>query len=160
MISIKNILVPTDCSELSRDALEYAVELAHQTDAKITMLLVVPEAPVYGFSPSGDLPDDDLLKKMNEEAILNGEKALDEFMSKSAIKDSQIIEQMIVLGETFERIMDVINKEQPDLVVMGTHGRTGYQHIFMGSVAEKVVRYSNCAVLTVKHKGYNYVPFS
>ena len=62
------------------------------------------------------------------------------------------------MGEPFTHILKYAKETDMDLIIMGTHGRTGIQHVLLGSVAEKVVRYSPIPVITVKHSKYSYLP--
>lgn len=154
MITVKNILVPTDCSDSSVDAAKYAVKFARQFNARLTLLLVTATEPLavlndYGyFSP-------ELHQKLVVESAKRAEDQLKEFWQ--AIADPEIKAELVsVKGDPFTEIIQYAKDNTMDIIIMGTHGHTGIKHILMGSVAEKVVRYSPYPVLTVKQKGYQF----
>jgi nucleotide-binding universal stress UspA family protein len=152
MIAIKNILVPTDCSELSVKATKYAIKFAKQFNAQMTLLLVTATEPLavlndYGyFSP-------ELHQKLVVESSRRAETELKEFWD--SIGDVDVPAQLInVKGDPFAEIVRYAKEKEIDIIIMGTRGHTGFKHVLMGSVAEKVVRYAPQPVLTVKHKDY------
>ncbi len=152
MININNILVPTDCSEISKGALKYAIKFAKQFDAKLTLLMVTVSEPLtilndYGyFSP-------ELHQKLILESDRRARKDLEDFWQ--GVADEGVEVELINLkGDPFTEIIRFAGESSIDIIIMGTHGRTGIKHVFMGSVAEKVVRYSPHPVLTIKHKDY------
>jgi len=154
MVNIKNILVPTDCSEVSNDAVKYAIKFAKQCDARLTLLLVTVSEPItilndYGyFSP-------ELHQKLITESDKRAKSDLEEFW-KNVADDKIKITLVNSKGDPFTEIVRYAAEADIDLIIMGTHGRTGLKHVFMGSVAEKVVRYSPQPVLTIKHKDYKF----
>lgn len=154
MIAIKNILVPTDCSELSTEAAKYAVDFAKQYQATLTFLLVTATEPLavlndYGyFSP-------ELHQKLVIESEKRAETQLQSFWN--SVADPEVTVNLInIKGDPFSEIIRYAKENVVDIIIMGTHGHTGIKHIFMGSVAEKVVRYSPHPVLTIKHKDYEF----
>ena len=153
MVEIKNILVPTDCSELSQKALQYAISLAKTFKAKMTLLYVTDYTSIVGIE-SRYIPDE-LFQKLLEEKKKSDEKQLEDFWRYN--NDSDIKAELIILnGDTYSQIIKFAKQVNIDIIIMGTHGRTGFQHVLMGSVAEKVVRYSPYPVLTVKSEGYQF----
>ena len=155
MINIQKVLFPTDCSENSEDALAYAIEITKKFNAKLLILNVTSELEIYGG-------DNDYLspanyKKMVEAADADSKKQLKAYWEKFEESDIKV-ELMQVKGDPFKEIVLFAQDNKMDIIVMGTHGRTGIQHIMMGSVAEKIVRYSPIPVLTVKNKKHEYVP--
>lgn len=152
MIIIKNILVPTDCSEISQNALKYAIKFAKQFDAKLILLMVTVSEPLtilndYGyFSP-------ELHQKLILESDRRAAKDLENFWQQFSNDDVEV-ELVNLKGDPFTEIVRYAGESEIDIIIMGTHGRTGLKHVFMGSVAEKVVRYSPQPVLTIKHKDY------
>lgn len=152
MIEIKKILVPIDFSDFSIHALKYGVAIARHFGAKILLLHVISQElineikTVRGFLGDIDPPGEFLERKkrdVNEriEKIVKGET------------DQTLFEgQLIEVGIPAEEIIRVAEERKVDLVVIGTHGRSGLSHILMGSVAEKVVRRSPCPVLSVRVK--------
>ncbi len=154
MIQIENILVPTDCSDLSKEALQYAIEFAKQFKAKLTLLMVTVSEPLtilndYGyFSP-------ELHHKILAETEKRSKTELENFW-KTLSNPEVDVDLVNIKGDPYTEIVRFAKEKSVDIIIMGTHGRTGLKHIFMGSVAEKVVRYSPQPVLTVKHRDYEY----
>lgn len=153
MIQIKNILAPTDCSEISKDAMFYAMEMAKMFNAQLTVFNVI--------APAGEIDElsdpSNVYQEMLNELREQKKKEFENFWDSIAlvgIKATLVQEE----GEPFTEIIQYAQKTSQDLIVMGTHGRTGLLHIMMGSVAEKVVRYSAIPVLTVKHKDFEHTP--
>lgn len=142
MPAIQHILVPTDFSESAEAAVRYAVELAKQVGARVTLLHVV-EIPIYTYSTSAYLSAD-FSKTIEEAAQARLEQALAEL--RKALPEAQ---SMLVSGPPGDAIRNAVASEGADLVVMGTHGRRGLAHAMLGSVAEKTVRVSNVPVLVV-----------
>lgn len=154
MIQIKNILIPTDCSELSKDALLYAVDFAKKFEAKLLLLMVTSSEPLtilndYGyFSP-------ELHQKIVTESEKRAVKDLEAFWE--SVPEPKVEAELVnIKGDPFTEIVRYAKEKSVDMIIMGTHGRTGIKHIFMGSVAAKVVRYSPQPVLTIKHKDYAF----
>ncbi len=149
MIAIKKILAPTDCSEPSSDALFYATGIAKNFNADLIVLKVF-SSPVETIQDGMVIRDYDLDKKRPEQV-----QEIEEFWNRFA--ESGIKPEFVnLLGDPFNEILRYSQEHSIDMIVMGTHGYTGFKHIFMGSVAEKVVRYSFIPVLTVKQKDFEY----
>lgn len=144
MYKIERILVPVDFSDPSRQALGYAAFLAHNFRAKLDVL------HVWRISEyTGD--DMVLLTRSEPELTLStslraqADKLLSDFLV-----DVPYNERLLVEGEPAAAITEVAREGNYDLVVMGTHGRTGLSHALVGSVAEKVVRMAPCPVTTFR----------
>jgi len=140
----KHILVPTDFSEHADAALSYAMELATTLQARLTVLHVFHLSPLT----VGEMPPtvfNDAFREIEIDAQTQLQKALDRVRRAGIESDSIIVE-----GIPFQTIIDTAQDQHADLIVMGTHGRTGLTHIFMGSVAEKVVRLAPCSVLVTR----------
>lgn len=146
MISITRILAPVDLSELSEKALQYAAELAEKLGAKLTVLYVVAE-------PAAVLPDMMMPVPVAapdmDELTTSGKQALAELIASKNLGRLNPV-QDVRLGEAGEEILAAATDTKADLVVIGTHGRSGLKHLFLGSVAEEVMRHSPCPVLTVR----------
>ncbi len=143
--AIKRILVPVDFSPDSRNALQYAADLAAVFRAGIVTLHVVE--PVYVAEPYlGVAPEVGILL---DEQVRNA-KAVLARLATDLKKKGQRIRTMVTAGPPALLIVDVAKDVRADLIVMGTHGRTGLAHLLIGSVAEKVVRTAQCPVLTVR----------
>jgi nucleotide-binding universal stress UspA family protein len=141
MKTFKHILVPTDFEPASKDALALAVSIARAFDAKVT-LLHVWEIPIY---PYMDFMLNSKLISSVEDAATKGLGDALELLQKELPKATGVLKHGLPSGT----ILDAIKELEPDLIVMGTHGRHGVSHTFLGSVAERVVRSSEVPVLTV-----------
>ncbi len=142
MLPFKKILYPTDFSEASYEALKAANELALHFSAELCLVHVV--SPVVPASPEfapGVLP----LQEMQASA----EKSLQEVALQRVSKELHV-RQMVVLGGAADEIIRMSKENRADLIVIATHGQTGWRHMVFGSVAEKVVRLSPCPVLTIR----------
>jgi nucleotide-binding universal stress UspA family protein len=148
---MKKILVPTDFSDCSRAAFERAISMSRELGYSIELIHVF-ELPV--IAGMGDvviaMPDHTTLRArdwMEQEAA----KAMASFIADfdtCCVPVGTRIEP----GRAEETILTLAREGDFDLIVMGTHGRTGLRHLFLGSVAENVVRLADCPVLTVKAK--------
>lgn len=150
---IKNILVPIDFSDYSKNALRYAVQFAKNFQAKMYLIYVV-EPMIYpaDFSmgqvaiPSTDAD----LQNRAEEELKN--------LANSFVDSSLEIETLIKTGKPFVEINETAKEIDADLIIMATHGHTGVEHLLFGSTAEKVVRKAPCPVLTLREpiKGFSF----
>lgn len=141
MTTLKHILVPTDFSQHATRAQQTAAELAKQVGAKLTVLHVA-HAPEYLYEQRTAQSLDDLLPREQD--------ALDDAVLHA---DGVDVEAALVPGVAWEEILRFACTHGVDLVVMGTHGRTGFERLLLGSVTEKVVRTSPIPVLTVSSAG-------
>jgi universal stress protein A len=144
-MNIQRILAPTDFSELSKQGLTSALELAEAFGAKLLLLHVVepPPYPVEGIVPSH--LGATLLNDLERQASSDLAQMLYE------AQGSQVeVARRVVVGIPYRKIVEVAEEEKSDLIVMTTHGRTGLGHLVMGSVAEKIVRTAPCPVLTIR----------
>jgi len=160
----KHVLVPTDVSKTAARALCYATEEASVHKAAVTLLHVLPPGTgtdvYYIAPPAGPLialdpaasarlggpwpsaPDPVVRDDHIEDALTRLHDLI-----PGAFRETWRVE--IATGAPAETIVRVAREHAADLIVMGTHGRTGLQHVLLGSVAEKVVRLAECPVLTV-----------
>ncbi|HLW67649.1 MAG TPA: universal stress protein [Gemmataceae bacterium] len=137
MFPIHTILHPTDFSERSANALQLACALACDYGARIVILHVVaPPAVIYG---EGIVPPDP------NESPAKAREQIERLEIPAASRAERRVEE----GDPALKILDVAGEINADLIVMGTHGRTGLGRLLMGSVAEEVVRRAVCPVLTV-----------
>jgi nucleotide-binding universal stress UspA family protein len=135
MSGIHKILAPIDFSSCSKRALERAVELAERYfGASIDVLHVWEPPRSFETTP------------MRVEALRGMEALLAEHEANGIVKFTRLHES----GDALPTILEVARRGKYDLIVMGTHGRTGIAHDYLGSVAEKVVRRAPCLVLTVR----------
>jgi nucleotide-binding universal stress UspA family protein len=147
MPKIAKILVPTDFSEPSDLALEYARALAEQFGASLHLLHVL-EDPFAAGAWSGEVYVADapqLRASLRLEASRRLEGAL-----PPADRARLNVTTQVMAGSPAPAIRDVADDGGFDLIVMGTHGRSGMAHLLLGSVAEKLVRTAPCAVLTIR----------
>jgi universal stress protein A len=165
-MAFTHLLVPTDFSEPAKDALRYAIEVARLHDAKVTLLHVLPSdtrtevlyvagEPATGASEGFD-PVVDRSALLSEPEVIRrdpSEEALTRLRDLAANVFPGPWEAEVALGHPADTIVRVARERRTDLIVMSTHGRTGLQHVLLGSVAEKVVRLAPCPVLTVKAPG-------
>jgi universal stress protein A len=136
------VLVPLDFSELSDTVLRYGVELTR--DGGTTILLHVLEPlPLHFESAFGTFVNTEGLMRIRE----NAEKLLEE--AKGKYPDRNFVTELKE-GKASSLVLDAAKRHGVNLVVMGTHGRGGLEHLFLGSVAARVVRRASCPVLTVR----------
>ena len=150
MLQIENILFPTDQSECAEQARAHAAFLADWHDARLHVVGVIPKE---GYPP--DLLDE--LRLSDEEVAdqLHLQWGQDDVAGAAAeeVPKSKLIVKQLEAGSAAEGILDYTEEQSIDLVVMGTHGRRGAGRLLLGSVAEEVVRRSECPVLTVRPDG-------
>jgi nucleotide-binding universal stress UspA family protein len=139
----KRIVVPVDFSQVSLDALDYAVEFARAHRSELLILHLIEPIAHTRFIP-------------NVGEILEHQRA--DAMEKLAGLEKRVRRRFtrfrseIHFGPADEQIPELAKKARADLIIMATHGHIGFSHFFVGSVAERVVRLANCPVLTVKPK--------
>ena len=148
--NFNKILAPTDFSEDSKLALSYAVTLAQKFSSEIIVVHVdQPLAPVMVSELNPGL-DVSTMNRIAEEGRLLALKELDGTTAR--LRESGVKARGLMrVGAPFLEIIHAAQGEVADLIVMGTHGRTGLAHVLMGSVAERVVNKAPCPVLTVRH---------
>jgi universal stress protein A len=144
MTDIRTILVPSDFSSCAAAALRYAVSLATKLGATIHVVHVTP-LPMLAVPDGGIMLPADILAQMSSEADRALGKLRKEWGEQGVTLHTHVAE-----GAPQHEIARVAQELKADLVVIGTHGRSGLAHMFMGSVAERVVRLSPVPVLTVR----------
>lgn len=142
MIKLQNILCPVDFFPASERAFEYAVALARNYDARLHLLHVV--SAVMPSSYEFQLNTPEMLNQLEDHA-----KAKMAELSKTAADHGLKVEVDTHVGEIVEGLEDAVRDAHADLVVMGTHGRRGFERWFLGSVAERMLRRSTAPVLTI-----------
>lgn len=150
MVALASILVPVDGSPPSLAALEHAVALAADSDARIDVLHV--EAPEE-FSVGSASP-------LSPGARHEVEVALDAAVEAARARLGGRVARRTVSGDPLRTIIETARDGHYDLVVLGTHGRIGRLHAMLGSVAEGVVRNAPCPVLTVREASGGYQSFA
>jgi nucleotide-binding universal stress UspA family protein len=143
MLTLTRILCPTDFSDVSLRAEAYATALAGHYDASLHLLHVDPPMPI--MAPYGEIPVDIRLFEVQREQALTD---LAEAKAR-ALAAGVAVETSIRGGHAAREILAVVHEQGTDLVVLGTHGRGGVEHLLLGSVAEKIVRKAPCPVMVV-----------
>jgi len=139
-MNAKRILCPLDFSENSQIALGYASSLARESGAKLFLVHVDDSQVPYdaGFAAYVAPPN-------------NTEALMEQLVAIKPTLENVTFEHQLLVGHPADVIVEFAKEHHIDLIVMGTHGRTGVARLVMGSIAEAVVRRSECPVLTVKH---------
>ena len=141
---VQHMLVPLDFSPYAEQTLAYAIALAQTLQARLTLLHVIHLTP---------LAMGDMLASSLEAYLQAVETEAEQQMHAARERVHQAglrCDTIVVQGVPFQTIVDTASDRDVDLIVMGTHGRTGLTHVLMGSVAEKVVRLAPCPVLVTR----------
>ena len=139
------ILHPTDFSECAKQAEAAAVDLVGKLDGELVLFLALVETPLYG---------EGLISSQHVQAVYDAQRKWAEEtlearageLRQRGIKASWRLQA----GVPFEEIVKVAEEERVDMIVMGTHGRSGLNRVLLGSVAERVIRLAPCPVLTMR----------
>jgi nucleotide-binding universal stress UspA family protein len=154
MSQFQRILCPVDFSDFSRRALDYAVAIAKGYESTITLLHVCAAVPVAAYAPGSGVFPSALLTREDREAVVTAMKRFAESEAGTSVP----IECDIAEGSTAAEILEKAQAMPADLLVMGTHGRSGFERLVLGSVTEKVLRKATCPVLTVPRGVPDVVP--
>ena len=150
-VRVRRIVCAVDFSEFSDYALTYATEFANVFDAELHLIhvLELPFMPTYAMAglPELSVPTDQLEEQARQH--------MDELTKKTQAEHANVT-GVVRIGSAFLEIIRYAQELSADLVVVGTHGRTGLTHMIIGSVAEKVVRKAPCPVLSVKHPKHKF----
>lgn len=147
---MKKIIVPVDFSEHSEFALKAAAKLATKYNAKLLVLHML-EVQVVSLSESPYQ-----LQEMTAFHLKLAEQRFEKFLNKEYLKDINVT-PIIKHFKIFSEINDIAKEHEADLVVMGSHGASGFKEVFIGSNTEKVVRSSDTPVLVIKKEHSNLV---
>lgn len=152
MIAIQRILFATDFSECSNRARELACTLAERFEAELHLLHVIHdvavEVPEFGMGLAfpGYLEN---IGQMKRDATA---KALEKLQAELTDRWSGLkTEAAVRIGVPASKVVEYAEEHQCDLIVIGTHGRTGLPHVLLGSVAERIIQHAPCPVTTVRH---------
>jgi len=146
----KKILCPVDFSEFTKEVVAYAADIAKRYGSELHVLHVIPNLTYF-------TPYESFLTPENLVAIeKNIQDEVDRDFKKVLGRVDIDVRKAVRTGVAFVEIIDYAKTEGIDLIVMGTHGRSGIEHILIGNVAEKVVRKSPCPVMTIRPKGKEF----
>ena len=144
MLPFQTILVPTDFSADAEAATQQAIEIAKTAGARVHLLHVY-HLPAYVGSPYGYTYPANLFDDIQK----NAAEQLKEVELKVKAEGVEVTSN-VVEGPPSERIVEYADRENADLIIIGTRGLTGLKHVFLGSVAERTLRHAGCPVMTVK----------
>ena len=144
MIEIKKILFPLDLTENSSKILPYVLSISDKYNSLIYLLHVVQDLNKWGklYVPHPSMD------KFQEEAVEGAKKAMDT-VCENQLQGCPNFQKRVVSGDTADEILKIIESESIDLLIMGTHGRKGLEHVIFGSVAENIVKKSPVPVLSI-----------
>jgi nucleotide-binding universal stress UspA family protein len=138
--------VPLDFSMPSIRALDYAVDLARQFKAKLTVLHVVEPAVTPEFAVPVSLMMED------NQRMAAARSELDRRVKAARLPRGMVEKILVRFGRSFHEIVGAARTRKTDLIVLSTHGYTGLKHAFLGSTTERVVRHATCPVLVVRNR--------
>jgi len=145
-MTFKNILVPYDDSECSLHAFKIAAELAKKFNSKLTALTVIPKS----YHTSGfytNVKFDEILLKQQRDSANSALSKIDSIAKKQGIK---LTKYVLESNSVVKTLVTFSKSGKFDLIVMGTHGRTGWSKLIIGSVANGVIQTAHCTALLVK----------
>jgi nucleotide-binding universal stress UspA family protein len=146
MKRIRRVLHPTDFSSASRPAFDRALALARDSRAELVILHVL--APVIPVMGEGYVPPQ-TYEAIDAAARRGAQRKLDTLVARA--RQARVrVRGLLVEGSAHERIVRAAKSLRADLIVMGTHGRSGLARLFVGSVASRVVSAASCPVMTVR----------
>jgi len=145
LLPVKRILCPTDFSEPSSKAIKAAAEIAAAAKAELLLMHVVAPVPALD-GPSGAPAFD--LAGYQDELVRSAQRALEE-RRRHRVPESVRSRAIVAIGDAAHEVTRLAAEEDVDLIVIATHGRTGWRERLFGSVAAKVVRLAACPVLTI-----------
>jgi nucleotide-binding universal stress UspA family protein len=143
MLSLRQILVPTDFSETSDKALDFAIELAQKFEASVVVMHAF-EIPVIGFPDGSIVATADVAARI-QEAARKGLEATVAARAKRSVKLTSVLRE----GPAADEIRSLAEELKVDMIVIGTHGRRGLARALLGSTAENVVRTVHVPILTI-----------
>jgi len=156
MINLETILVPTDFSEFSKYALQYAIAFAQTFKARIIMIHITPEREMDVIRQASVHMQGENFEELVKQRKAEDRKQLDEFIPPE-LKKGITVETIHRVGIPFMEIIKAAREKAVDLIVIATHGKSGLSHILFGSVAEKVVRKAPCPVLSIRHPEHEFI---
>jgi universal stress protein A len=151
MLPIRKIVWPTDFSEPSYQALKAADELASHFSSELILVHVVTPIPLHptGMAAEAGASSTGFVASYQQELELYAKKSLDQIILER-ISEGIESRAQVCLGDAANEIVGTAADEGADLIVIATHGLTGWRRFMFGSVAEKVVRLAQCPVLSIR----------
>jgi nucleotide-binding universal stress UspA family protein len=146
--TIKRILYATDFSPASSRALDEAINLAKQNNAELLAVHVIEPIPYVAGDEFAGAEIYTKVEEANERQANSGMAKLMQRLQKAKVK----AQSLLLKGSVHDQIVKAAKSKKADMIVIGTHGRTGLSKLFMGSVAGKVVSSATCPVVTVRGK--------
>jgi universal stress protein A len=151
ILRLKRILVPTDFSETSKKAVQYALRFAEQFGCEISLLYVVePATPLVGAPLAVEVFTD-------EDELSMAEKDLAALAAELHTEAVPLANSSVRIGHAPNEITKAAKDLDVDLIIIATHGYTSWRHLCIGSTAERVVRTAPCPVLVVREKEHEFV---
>ena len=152
ILDLKKILVPTDFSDTSKKAFQYALKFAEQFACEITLLHVVqPASPMVGAPLAVEVYPE------TEDEFSEAEKNLAVLAAESHVNGANAVNSSVRIGHAPNEITKAAKDLDVDLIIMATHGYTSWRHLCIGSTAERVVRTAPCPVLVVREKEHEFI---
>ena len=148
-LRLKKILVPVDFSVASKNAFRHALRFAEDFGSDLTVLYVLAPAPAFARSPAGP--------GFAERDLLSAEKNLRALITSAQNRGIEQAGFSVRIGVPSHEIVEFAKDADADLIVIATHGYTGWKHFCIGSTAERVVRAAPCPVLVVREKEHELV---
>jgi nucleotide-binding universal stress UspA family protein len=151
ILRLKKILVPTDFSETSKKAIQYALRFTEQFRCDIALLYVVePTTPMIGAPLAVEAFTD-------EDEFSMAERDLAALAAESQTDGAHPVASLVRVGHAPNEITKAAKDLDADLIIIATHGYTSWRHLCIGSTAERVVRTAPCPVLVVREKEHEFV---
>jgi len=147
-VDFKNIVVATDGSHYSTAAASEAIGIAKKNGSQLTVIAVVPAELATPTDVDFAATQRELLAEKEMQVAEKNAKAVKE----AAVKEGVAVQAFVMTGKPADAIIETAKEKKADLIIVGSHGRTGLERLLMGSVAERVIVLADCAVLVVKGK--------
>jgi nucleotide-binding universal stress UspA family protein len=151
MLPLHNILCPTDFSEPSYEALKAAIELATHFGATLHLVNVVPLVPIVE-APIGVESASFNVDSYQQELEGQAKKSLKNLVDEKVSNDLKLVTEVLI-GNASGEVMRYANDKNVDLIVIATHGLSGWRRFISGSTTEQIVRQASCPVLTIRKPG-------
>ena len=152
MNQVKKILAPTDLSGLSLTGLRYAFNLAQSFNAEVTVYHVINRDEIMQFSEQVKRFGNPIaIGRHTENLLEESQAALSHFLQDNLgdLLPTVKVQTKVEMGLPYKNVVEKAKEDGADLIVMSTHGRTGFSHVLLGSVTEKVVRTAPCPVVSI-----------